>query len=138
KTTLRSPLEGFVADRAVERVRPMIHVQHVGAHAVFAVARDALGARPRILIVGVAVAARRGEVAPAQRELAAIVIEADDRPAIGAVALLAREQRAAAVRIAVAALAIGVELGAAARVVAGGAAHRLVPPLEREIGVPVL
>src|SRR5207248_4190606 len=90
------------------------------------------------LVVGVAVAAGGDEVAPAQRKLAAIVIEADERPAVGAMTLAAVEERAPAVRVAVAGAALGVEARHAFDVVAGGAANRLMAPVERKRRLAVI
>src|SRR5262249_31759563 len=107
-----------------------VHVLHVGATAIGAMTGDALVARAGVLIVGVALAAGHQEVAPAQRKLGAIVIEAHQRPAIGAMALAAVEQRSSTMRIAVAGAALRVE--PAICVMAGGATNRLVAAVERK------
>src|SRR5204863_269161 len=59
-------------------------------------------------------------------------IEAHHAPYIGAMALAAVEERAAAMRIAVAGAAIGIEVRRARGVVAGGAAHRAMAAIERK------
>ena len=117
---------------AVEAEAAVVDVQGVGALAIAAMAGDALAAHAGELIVGVAVAARRDEVAAAQRELGAIVIEAHQPPDIRAMAVAAVDERAAAVRIAVAGAAVRIEPRHARNVVTGRAADGGVATIERE------
>src|ERR1700694_3366886 len=101
-------------------------------------AADALGAGGGPLLVAVAPQTRGHKVPAAQRELGLIVIEADQRRAVRALAVPALGARAAAVGIAVAGLAGRAEARSLARVVAGAAPDRAVPPLQGETGLLVV